>query len=393
MIRITRLLHGKGTVSELIKRRKGSLSDVPSELLAFTEANRPLVFWNLTNRCNLLCSQCYINAKSGNSNNEELSTDEAKNFIDNLAEMKIPLLMFSGGEPLLRKDLWELASYAKSKGLKTALSSNGTLITKEIAAKIKKVSIEYVGISLDGVNQKTHDAIRGKPGSFKKSIQALKNCVDIGLKCGVRITATAENLNEILSLLDLTVKLKIPRFCLYWLVPSGRGRELSRSKNLEKSDVEQILEGLYEKTKELDPNEFEILTVDGPQDGIYIIKKMEKENLPGYRDALKLLQLTGDSCSAGIRIANVDPFGNVFVCQFAQLDELKIGNVRDRKFSEIWKDNNNPILSAFRNKIENLSGKCGECDHKELCGGGCRIRAYIQYNDLWAEDPLCPINE
>jgi len=274
LIRITRLLHGKGTVSELIKRRKGSLSDVPSELLAFTEANRPLVFWNLTNRCNLLCSQCYINAKSGNSNNEELSTDEAKNFIDNLAEMKIPLLMFSGGEPLLRKDLWELASYAKSKGLKTALSSNGTLITKEIAAKIKKVSIEYVGISLDGVNQKTHDAIRGKPGSFKKSIQALKNCVDIGLKCGVRITATAENLNEILSLLDLTVKLKIPRFCLYWLVPSGRGRELSRSKNLEKSDVEQILEGLYEKTKELDPNEFEILTVDGPQDGIYILKKM-----------------------------------------------------------------------------------------------------------------------
>ena len=120
---------------------------------------------------------------------------------------------------------------------------------------------------------------------------------------------------------------------------------------------------------------------------------MEEENLPGYKDALKLLQLTGDSCSAGIRIANVDPFGNVFGCQFAQLDELKIGNVRDRKFSEIWKDNNNPILSAFRNKIENLSGKCGECDYKELCGGGCRIRAYIQYNDLWAEDPLCPINE
>jgi radical SAM protein with 4Fe4S-binding SPASM domain len=144
------------------------------------------------------------------------------------------------------------------------------------------------------------------------------------------------------------------------------------------------------KAKELDPEKVEILTVDAPQDGIYILKKLEEENSPEYGNALRLLEFVGDSCSAGDRIANVDPSGNVYVCQFAQLAELKVGNIRQQKFSEIWKDEVNPILSTFRNKVRKLKGKCGKCAHKQLCGGGCRIRAYFQYGDLWAEDPLCP---
>ena len=181
MIRITQLVHGKGTVSEALKHRKKPPHQVPSGLLAFAETRRPLVFWNITNKCNLACAHCYISAGAGSDGREELSLEEAKAFIDDLADMKIPLLMFTGGEPLVRADLWELAEYAAARGLKTAMSTNGTLITKEIASKIKAVGIEYVGVSLDGAKAETHDAIRNQPGSFKKAVEALKNCVELGL--------------------------------------------------------------------------------------------------------------------------------------------------------------------------------------------------------------------
>lgn len=390
MIRITQLIHGKGTISKAIKHRETSQSKVPSKLLAFTQTFKPLVFWNMTNLCNLSCSQCYLNAGPNAQRDEELSFDETIVLLDDLAEMDIPLLMFSGGEPLLRPDFWEIARYAESIGIKTALSSNGTLITGKVAKKIKDTGIEYVGISLDGATEKTHDAIRGYPGSFRKSVRGLKNCVKIGLKCGVRITVTRDNYHEISDLLDLSIQLDIPRFCLYWLVPSGRGKTLSTDKNLKKEEIPPILDLLYTKAKELPPEKMEILTVDAPQDGIYILDRLQEESSLQFEDALRLLQFTGDSCSAGKRIANINANGDVYVCQFAQRPELRVGNVKQQKFSRIWKEENNPVLSAFRNKLEKLKGKCGECPHKQLCDGGCRIRAYSQYNDLWAEDPLCP---
>lgn len=392
MIRITQLVHGRGTVSEAIKHRKTLPHHVPSRLLAFTEAHRPLVFWNITNQCNLSCAHCYINAGPSARRSDELSLDEAKAFVDDLAKMGVPLLMFSGGEPLVRNDFWKLVDYARLKGLKTALSTNGTLITKKIAERIKNFGIEYVGVSLDGASEKTHDAVRNQPGSFRKSVQALKNCVEIGLKCGIRVTATKDNYREVPDLIDLSTKLGVPRFCVYWLVPSGRGKELYADKQLKCDEVARILDHLYMKAKEFDPKQIEILTVDAPQDGIYLLNKLRAEDSSEYENALKLLKFTGDACSAGNRVANVDPAGNVYPCQFAQLEELKIGDVRRRKFSEIWNDSKNPILSAFRNKTQHLKGKCGVCAYKDLCSGGCRIRAYVQYGDLWAEDPFCPGN-
>ncbi len=175
MIRITQLIHGKGTVSEVLKDRKKPLHQVPSRLLAFAETRRPVVFWNITNKCNLSCKHCYINARPELDGRDELSLEEAKAFIADLAEMKIPLLLFTGGEPLVRKDFWELADYATAKGLKTALSTNGTLITKEVAAKIKARGIEYVGVSLDSAKEETHDAIRNQPGCFALSARC-KRC-------------------------------------------------------------------------------------------------------------------------------------------------------------------------------------------------------------------------
>jgi radical SAM protein with 4Fe4S-binding SPASM domain len=391
MIRITQLVHGKGTVSEALKHRNKPPHQVPSGLLAFAETRRPVIFWNITNKCNLACTHCYISAKPQLDGSDELSLEEAKAFIADLAEMRIPLLLFTGGEPLVRKDFWELADYATAKGLKTALSTNGTLITKEVAAKIKALGIEYVGVSLDGAKEETHDAIRNQPGCFKRAVQALRNCAEIGLKAGIRVTITMDNYREIADLLDLSHDLSIPRFCVYWLVPSGRGKEIYNLQ-LEPREVAHIFDLLYQRARDLNPAEMEILTVDAPQDGIYLLNKLKEDDSPEYENALRLLEYTGDSCSAGDRVANVDPVGNVYPCQFAQLEEFKIGNVRERKFSELWNDPENPVLAVFREKTKFLKGKCGSCVYKELCGGGCRIRAYAQYEDIWAEDPLCPFN-
>ncbi|MGB2841307.1 MAG: radical SAM protein [Halobacteriota archaeon] len=389
MIRITQLVHGKGTVSEALKHRKKPPHQVPSRLLAFAETRRPVVFWNVTNKCNLACAHCYINAEPGAGGGDELSLEEAKAFIADLAEMRIALLLFTGGEPLVRKDFWELADYATEKGLKTVLSTNGTLITKEVAARIKACGIEYVGVSLDGAKAETHDAIRNQPGCFKKAVQALKNCAAVGLKSGIRVTITRDNYREIADLIDLSLDLKVPRFCVYWLVPSGRGKEIYE-RQLAPHETSRIFDLLYQRAKDMDPGKMEFLTVDAPQDGIYLLNKLREDDREGYENAVKLLQFTGDSCSAGDRVANVDPVGNVYPCQFAQLEEFKVGNVRERKFSELWNDPENHILTAFREKTKFLKGKCASCVYKELCGGGCRIRAYAEYGDIWAEDPLCP---
>ncbi len=390
MIRITQLVHGKGTVSDALKHRKKPPHEVPSRLLAFAETRRPVVFWNITSRCNLACEHCYLSAGTGLNTSQELSLDEAKGFISDLAQMRVPLLLFTGGEPLMRHDFWELAEYATENELKTALSTNGTLITKDVAKRLKDTGIEYVGVSLDGT-ERTHDAMRNQPGCFRKAVQALRNCMEIGLKAGIRVTLTRDNHDEIGYLLALSRELKVPRFCVYWLVPSGRGRDIY-NKQLEPHEMYRIFEMLYQHARAMDPGEMEILTVDAPQDGIYLLEKLKEDSSPDYENALKLLQYTGDSCSAGDRVANVDPYGNVYPCQFAQIEELKIGNIRERKFSELWNDASNPVLNAFREKTQHLKGKCGSCPYRELCGGGCRIRAFIQYGNIWAEEPLCIYN-
>ncbi len=392
MIRITQLVHGKGTVSDALKHRNKPPHEVPSRLLAFAETRRPVVFWNITSRCNLACEHCYLSAGTGqHDGGQELSLEEAKEFISDLAQMRVPLLLFTGGEPLMRQDFWTIADYAAENGLKTALSTNGTLITKEVAMRIKDSGIEYVGVSLDGATEATHDAMRNQPGCFRKAVQALRNCAEIGLKAGIRVTLTRDNYNELEDLLALSRELKVPRFCVYWLVPSGRGKDIY-NKQLTPQEMYRIFEMLYQYAKAMGPDDMEILTVDAPQDGIYLLEKLKAEGNPEYENALKLLQYTGDSCSAGDRVANVDPYGNVYPCQFAQMDEFKIGNIRESKFYELWDDATNPILKAFREKTQHLKGKCGSCAYKELCGGGCRIRAFSEYGDIWAEDPLCNYN-
>lgn len=389
MNRITQCIYGKGTVSEVMKHRGKPGEEVPSRLLAFAGMRRPVVFWNITNRCNLECEHCYSRSGPGCSAEGELTTFKALDLIDDLAGAGVPLIIFSGGEPLVRSDIWTLAEHAREHGIKTALSTNGTLITAEVATKIRESGIEYAGISLDGARAETHDRFRNTPGAFEQAIAAFARCRAAGIRTGVRVTLTRENYTELGPLIDLSLELGSSRFCLYWMVPCGRGAGSYSRLQLSSRDVEDALWLLYRKAQEVDPSRIEFLTVDAPQDCIHLIRAMEQEGSPDITDARALITSMKGGCSAGERVANIDPWGNVFPCQFARSPEFLAGNIRERPFSEIWADDSHPVLRQFREKKTHISGRCRECGYFTLCGGGCRVRAYAETGDIFAPDPFC----
>jgi radical SAM protein with 4Fe4S-binding SPASM domain len=307
--------------------------------------------------------------------------------------MGVPLILFTGGEPLMRADIRELARHAGKRGLKMALSTNGTLITPERARRIRDSGIEYAGISLDGAKAETHDRFRNSPGAFEKTIAAFAACREAGLRSGVRVTLTRENYRELEALVDLALALGASRFCLYWLVPAGRGSDSYTRLQLGHTEVTDALSLLYRKAQQTDPAVMEFLTVDAPQDCIHLLASMERDGSEDLADARKLLESLQGGCSAGTRVADIDAQGNVYPCQFARSPEFLIGNIRNRPFSELWSDSTNPVLSRFREKHAKFTGRCGACTWRDLCGGGCRVRAYAADGDFLAEDPFCFVGE
>lgn len=389
MNRITQCMHGRGTVSGVMQHRHKPQTDVPSTYLAFSGMYRPVIFWNITDRCNLSCTHCYSKSGPGRTTEGELTTSEALRVIDDLAEMGVPLILFSGGEPLLREDIWDLARHARDHGLKMALSTNGTLITPGVAGRIRECGIEYAGISLDGAQAETHDRFRHSPGAFEQTIAAFAACKEAGLRCGVRVTLTRENYQELEALVDLALTRGASRFCLYWLVPTGRGIDSYTRLQLDRDEVTEALSLLYRKAKQTDPAAMEFLTVDAPQDCIHLLASMEQDRSEDLADARELLASLKGGCSAGTRVANIDAQGNVYPCQFARSGEFLVGNVRHQPFSRIWADTANPVLTRFREKEVRFGGRCADCHDRELCGGGCRVRAHALNGDFLAEDPFC----
>ncbi|MBC8230076.1 radical SAM protein [bacterium] len=387
MIGCTKLLCGTATVSDALKYSRDT-SKTPARMLQFSTSMRPLVVWNITNRCNLKCRHCYLSAEDKKYTGE-LTAEEAKEFITDLSEMKVPVLLFSGGEPLLRRDIFELGKFAVDLKLRVVLSTNGTLITPEVALKIKDSGFQYVGVSIDGM-PKTHDDFRAMDGAFKAAMDGMRNCMEIGVKTGVRFTINKFNKDELSKIIDLVEKEGIPRFCMYHLVYSGRGLGLM-STDTSLREKREIIEFLVEKTLELHKKgvEVELLTVDNHADGVYIYNYLKKTDPERADEVMQLLQMHG-GCSAGTKFANVDPLGNVHPCQFWQHETL--GNVKERKFSEIWNDERNELLIQLRQKSDLIKGRCGGCDFKSVCGG-CRIRAQSASNDLWAEDPACYLTD
>lgn len=381
MIGCTKLLCGTATVSDIIKH--SGQQDIPPELLQFSDLNRPLVVWNMTNRCNLRCKHCYIDAEDRSYTNE-LSTEEAKTFIDDLAAMKVPVLLFSGGEPLLRQDIFELGALAAQKGLRPVISSNGTLINDDMAKKIKAAGFQYVGISIDGAPA-THDEFRNKKGAFAMAIQGVRACMANGVKTGIRFTVNRYNQADLPRIFEIIEQEKIPRFCMYHLVYAGRGHEMIQM-DTSLDEKRAILDYVSRKTVELFNAgvETEILTTDNHADGIYLYNRIRAEQPAQADEVVQLLQMHG-GCSAGTKFANVDSRGNVHPCQFWQ--DYTVGNVRETPFSQIW-TSDDELMVKLRVKDQYVTGKCGDCDYKTLCAG-CRIRARAVYNDVWAEDPAC----
>ncbi|HQA49619.1 MAG: radical SAM protein [Syntrophomonadaceae bacterium] len=382
MIGCTKLLCGTATVSDVIKHSSIE-GEVPPELLQFSNQNRPLVVWNMTNRCNLRCRHCYISAEDRRYQ-DELTTDEAKAFITDLANMKAPVLLFSGGEPLIRKDIFELGRMAADLGLRPVISSNGTLIDQNIARQIKEAGFQYVGISIDG-KPSTHDEFRNMPGAFAAALKGIHACMSEGIKTGIRFTVNRYNQADLPEILDIVEKENIPRFCMYHLVYAGRGAEMA-DMDTSLEETRQILDFLSQRTIDLHQRgvQVEILTTDNHADGIYLLNRIRKQEPDRAEEIINLLEMHG-GCSAGTKFANVDPRGNVHPCQFWQ--DYTVGNVRERPFSEIW-NSDDELMVMLREKEKHVKGRCGECTYKSLCSG-CRIRARAVYGDLWAEDPAC----
>ncbi|MDD2554507.1 MAG: radical SAM protein [Desulfotomaculaceae bacterium] len=386
MIGCTKLLCGTATVSEVIKY-SGHEGAVPPQLLQFSDRNRPLVVWNVTNRCNLRCKHCYIEAED-RKYQDELSTEEAREMINDLAAMKVPVLLFSGGEPLIRQDIYELGQMAAEKGLRPVISTNGTLIDDAVARKIKKAGFQYVGISIDGAPA-THDEFRNHPGAFADALRGIRACLNNGVKTGIRFTVNKYNQDDLPEIFEIIEREGIPRFCMYHLVYAGRGREMA-DMDTSIGEKRDILELVSRKTVELYEKgvEVEILTTDNHADGIFLLNHIKEQQPERQEEIEQLLQMHG-GCSAGTKFANIDPRGNVHPCQFWQ--DYSVGNIREKPFGEIW-TSDDELMIKLREKDKHVKGKCGDCSYKSLCSG-CRIRARAVYDDLWAEDPACYLTQ
>jgi radical SAM protein with 4Fe4S-binding SPASM domain len=346
---------------------------------------KPVVVWNTTRRCNLNCVHCYSKSENKAYQNE-LTTQEAKNFVEDLANFKVPVLLFSGGEPLLRPDLFEIASLASKSGIRTVLSTNGTLITQEIAQKLKTAGFSYIGVSLDGAEE-TNNKFRGNPDAFKQAITGIRNCLKAGVKPGLRFTVTNYNIQDIDKIFELIETENIPRVCFYHLAYVGRGTSIVND-DLTHNQTREFMDYLLLKTEAIHQRaqNTEILTVDNHADAAYLYLKLYKKNPKKAQEVLKLLKINGGN-SSGKGIACVDSNGYVHPDQFWQ--HHNIGNIREEKFSTIWTDTQDSLLLGLRNRASYLKGKCAQCQFQDICNGNLRVRAEAVYGDVWAPDPAC----
>jgi hypothetical protein len=299
-------------------------------------------------------------------------------------------VLLSGGEPLVHPRFFDIATMAREAGLRLTLSTNGTLIDPAAAERIKALGFSYVGISLDGIGA-THDHFRGRVGAFEKAVRAFRNCKAVQQKVGLRLTLSRHNLDDLDGILDFIEKENIDRVCFYHLVYSGRGRGMV---DVTHQDSRKALDKILERTARwaADGTPREVLTVDQPADGPYLYMRLLRENPERAHQVLDLLKWNGGGAnSSGTGIGNIDTQGNVHPDQFWQ--SLTLGNVKERPFSEIWRDPANALLSNLRNRNEHLRGRCANCRFLGVCGGGFRVRAVQVYNDLWASDPACYLEE
>lgn len=388
MIGISKLYCGQVEPSDALRYGRES-GQLPSHLLQFSKDKKPVVVWNMTQRCNLKCVHCYAHALD-EKGVDDINTEQAKALIDDLAAYGSPVMLFSGGEPLVRADLPELAKYAVSKGMRAVISTNGTLITREKAKELKEVGLSYVGVSLDG-GEEVHDHFRGVSGSYKKALKGIEHCQEEGLKVGLRFTINKRNQQELPLLFDLIRDLEIPRICFYHLVYSGRGSDLIKE-DLDHQETRAVVDLIMDKTRELHEQGHpkEVLTVDNHADGPYLWLRLLREDKKRAEEVMELLQFNeGNNSGRGIGCISWD--GQVHADQFWR--NHTFGNVLERPFSEIWTDPNIELLHKLKDKKQYVGGRCAKCRFLNICGGNFRARAEAYYDDIWAQDPACYLTD
>jgi len=350
---------------------------------------RPIVVWNCTRKCNLNCVHCYADA-SGRSLDTEMTTDEGKAFIGQLAGFGVPVILFSGGEPMMRPDFLELAEFATRQGLGVVASTNGTLVTQEIADAMRSLGFREVGISLDGIGE-TNDLFRGKRGAFEAALQGIRNCISVGQRVSLRVTITRLNCDQIPGIFALAEQESIDRVCFYHLAYAGRGNDL-RESDVGHREKREIVDFICDRTLDFYRRGLpkEILLVGNHADAVYIYLKTRQRDPVRAERVLSLLRRNGGN-NSGIRIGAVDEVGNVHPDQFWRT--VTVGNVLERPFGDIWLDDADPVLCGLRDRKALLKGRCARCNYLDICNGNLRERAEATFGDMWQEDPACYLTD
>lgn len=388
MIGISKLYCGAVEAADPLRYGRES-AKLPSHLLQFSADKKPVVVWNCGRRCNLRCVHCYAHSRDVEYAGE-LTTEEGKALIDDLAQFGAPVILFSGGEPLMRPDLPELAQYAKDQGMRAVISTNGTLIDRDTAKILKKIGLSYVGVSLDGMRE-TNDRFRGVRGAFDAALEGIRNCRREGIKVGLRFTINKRNVSDVDAIFDLLAEEDIPRVCFYHLVYSGRGSKLM-DEDLSHEETRRAVDLIMDRTRQLFDQGMpkEVLTVDNHADGPYVYLRLLKEDPVRAVEVLQLLGYNeGNSSGNGIGCVSWD--GEVYADQFWR--HYSFGNVRERPFSGIWTDVTEPLMARLKDKKPWVKGRCAKCRWLSICGGNFRVRAEAATGDLWAPDPACYLSD
>ncbi len=349
----------------------------------------PVVIWNLARRCNLTCKHCY-SISADRDFPGELSTAEVYTVMDDLKAFGVPVLILSGGEPLLRPDIFDISRRAKAMGFYVGLSTNGTLIDESLIAPIADIGYDYVGISIDGIRE-THDRFRRKEGAFDLSMRAVRLCREAGIKVGLRFTLTQDNAHELPALLQLVEDEGIDKFYLSHLNYAGRGNRNRKSDvvlNTTRQAMELLFETCLAQLRAGRPKEY--VTGNNDADGVFLYH-WARRRFPAQAEHLRRQLVQWGGNSSGVNIANIDNLGNVHPDTFWW--HYNLGNVRERPFSEIWQDTSDPIMAGLKARPRRIGGRCGQCAHFDICGGNTRVRALQLTGDPWAEDPACYLSD
>lgn len=336
-----------------------------------------LLFWETTVGCNLRCIHCRAEA-TPISTTDDLSTPESLKFIDDLTSFASPILVLSGGEPLFRKDIFDIATHATNKGLRVALATNGTLVTKEVAQRIVDSGVKRVSISLDGAKATTHDTFRGIPGSFDAALTGYQNLKSLGMSMQLNATVTKHNVSELPAIMELAIKLDAQALHVFMLVPTGCGLEITEEQQLPADEYERVLNWLYDQSKIVP---LEIKATCAPHYFRIIRQRAKKEGIKVTPQTRGMVAMT-KGCLAATGVCFVSHRGDVYPCGYLP---LKAGSVREQHIKDIWE--NSELFIQLRDP-KKLKGKCGFCEYKMVCYG-CRARAYGQTGDYLDEEPYC----